>query len=124
MAFQKGVGVVLPLGRVRKQHSVYDQITRRVAVLVDLAQVMEHTHNVGRTRLTPDQVIVLSQRQEVLRDHVGVFQKTALIIAVVLGGSRGGEEAVGHQVLHQVIRNNRGSVRQLHEVQKISHFGL
>ena len=85
---------------------------------------MEHTHDEGRTSLAPDQVIGLSERQKVLRDHAGVVQKTALVIAVVFGGSRSGEEAVGHQVLHHVIGNNRGSVRQLHEVQKIGHFGL
>ena len=128
VTFQKGVGVVLPrlfvIDWCAPTIKFFNVTCYRVAVLVDLTQVMEHTHDEGRTSLAPDQVIGLSERQKVLRDHAGVVQKTALVIAVVLGGSRGSKEAVGHQVLHHVIRNNRGSVRQLHEVQKISHFGL
>nr|DAZ70401.1 MAG TPA: hypothetical protein [Caudoviricetes sp.] len=128
VTFQKGVGVVLPclfvIDWCASTIKFFNVACYRMAVLVDLTQVMEHTHDEGRTSLAPDQMIGLSERQKVLRDHAGVVQKTALVIAVVLGRSGGGEEAVSHQVLHHVIGNNRGSVRQLHEVQKIGHFGL
>ena len=62
---------------------------------------MEHTHDEGRTSLAPDQVIVLSECQEELRDHVGVFKKTTLVIAEGRGGRRGGRGA------------NRGFVRHV-----------
>ena len=54
VTFQKGVGVavITNIGVLR---------VRDDSVLVDLAQVMEHTHDVRRTGVLPYQVIVLGE---------------------------------------------------------------
>lgn len=60
----------------------------------------------------------LAHTYQSLSDHVGMFQKTSLVIAVILGGSGSMEEAFCDQPIDHFQRNDGSAVRQLHKVQE------
>ena len=61
---------------------------RQFPVLVTLAQVMEHTHNVGTFLPFPVKVEPFGQFQQGIGYFKAMVKQTALIIAVILCGSR------------------------------------
>jgi len=60
----------------------------------------------------------LAHSYQSLGDHIGVFQKTSLVVAVILCRSRSMEEAIGNQPIYHSQRDDGYAVRQLHKTQK------
>ena len=91
---------------------VFDWMT----VQVDFAEVMEDTHQIGRTAVLPFQFQSLGQADQVFCYGQRVVKQAALIVTVVLGRSGSGEKAIDSEIVQNPNRSQRGSVRQTHEV--------
>ena len=76
VTFQKCVGVV-----VRPNNLTVPE----VEILVNLAEVVEHTHNVWGTLFAPDQTTALTQADKVTGNTERMVEQAAFVVAVVLG---------------------------------------
>ena len=118
MPFQKSVRVIFPAERVFDNCAVQSDTLPLWSVLVNFAEIVEHSHEIGRAAILPFQLTTFSQTNQVFCHREGVIEKTTFIIPVILGGGRGVEKAVFRKPVNHVDRNQRASVREFHEIQK------
>ena len=115
VAFQKCVGIVVPTNTLTVHEG---------EILVNLAEVVEHTHNVGRTLVLPMEIVVLCELDKELHDRSGVLVQTSFMCAVVLRGSRYLEEAPVHQPVQHINREKRCAIGELHQIAEIGQLRL
>lgn len=115
VTFQESIGIVLPRYRV----FVVCPITVVGDILVDFAEVMEHSYDERTHGAFPSKTVRRRQFQEKSHDGIGMVEQTALVVAVVLGGRWSFEETIAFQPINHIHGDNRCAIGQFHDVQKI-----
>ena len=118
MSFKKRARVIFPAERVFNNCAVESDTLPLWSVLVNFAEIVEHSNQIGRSAIPPFQLTTLGQANQVLCHGEGVVKEATFVIPVILGGGRGVEKAVFRKPVNHVDRNQRASVREFHEIQK------